>query len=147
MRPVIEPENIYAHRHEEQDVILWYNRAVWHCIVSLISGTDWPTAVKGANKRNRLSFRRVMDRGLCISVILLRATIQLLLKIMLWLGGREMCGRICMSETRLGLHSKLCYISVHLKIAPFFFLSIFLLAQRASIPCSTASQSNHSPSS
>jgi len=23
MRPVINPENIYAHRHEEQDVILW----------------------------------------------------------------------------------------------------------------------------
>ena len=34
MRPVLEPSNIYAHRHEEQDVILWYNRAVWHSIVS-----------------------------------------------------------------------------------------------------------------
>lgn len=34
MRPVLEPENIYAHRHEEQDVILWYNRALWHTIVS-----------------------------------------------------------------------------------------------------------------
>jgi alpha-ketoglutarate-dependent taurine dioxygenase len=33
MRPVLEPSNIYAHRHEEQDVILWYNRALWHSIV------------------------------------------------------------------------------------------------------------------
>ncbi|KAI5238979.1 hypothetical protein E4T43_07027 [Aureobasidium subglaciale] len=32
MRPVLEPENIYAHPHEEQDVILWYNRALWHSI-------------------------------------------------------------------------------------------------------------------
>jgi alpha-ketoglutarate-dependent taurine dioxygenase len=35
MRPVLSPENIYAHRHEEQDVILWYNRAVWHSIVGI----------------------------------------------------------------------------------------------------------------
>lgn len=33
MSPVLSPENIYAHRHEEQDVILWYNRALWHSIV------------------------------------------------------------------------------------------------------------------
>ncbi|KAK5731957.1 hypothetical protein LTR17_010909 [Elasticomyces elasticus] len=32
MRPVLSPENIYAHPHKEQDVILWYNRAVWHSI-------------------------------------------------------------------------------------------------------------------
>ncbi|KAH8683086.1 alpha-ketoglutarate dependent xanthine dioxygenase [Tricladium varicosporioides] len=32
MRPALEPGNIYAHRHEEQDVILWYNRALWHSI-------------------------------------------------------------------------------------------------------------------
>ncbi|KAH7321892.1 hypothetical protein BKA65DRAFT_556224 [Rhexocercosporidium sp. MPI-PUGE-AT-0058] len=32
MRPTLEPSNIYAHRHEEQDVILWYNRALWHSI-------------------------------------------------------------------------------------------------------------------
>ncbi|EMC96147.1 hypothetical protein BAUCODRAFT_464815 [Baudoinia panamericana UAMH 10762] len=32
MRPVLSPENIYAHRHMEQDVILWYNRALWHSI-------------------------------------------------------------------------------------------------------------------
>ncbi|KIW04214.1 uncharacterized protein PV09_04522 [Verruconis gallopava] len=32
MRPVLSPEYIYAHRHEEQDVILWYNRALWHSI-------------------------------------------------------------------------------------------------------------------
>ncbi|KXT00887.1 hypothetical protein AC579_9282 [Pseudocercospora musae] len=32
MRPALSPENIYAHRHEEQDVILWYNRALWHSI-------------------------------------------------------------------------------------------------------------------
>ncbi|OAA61954.1 alpha-ketoglutarate dependent xanthine dioxygenase [Niveomyces insectorum RCEF 264] len=32
MRPVLEPENIYAHNHQEQDVILWYNRALWHSI-------------------------------------------------------------------------------------------------------------------
>jgi alpha-ketoglutarate-dependent taurine dioxygenase len=34
MRPAISPENIYAHRHDEQDVVLWYNRALWHSIVS-----------------------------------------------------------------------------------------------------------------
>jgi len=33
MRPVLQPENIYAHPHQEQDVILWYNRALWHSIV------------------------------------------------------------------------------------------------------------------
>ncbi|KAH7109112.1 TfdA family taurine catabolism dioxygenase TauD [Dendryphion nanum] len=32
MRPVLEPENIYGHPHQEQDVILWYNRALWHSI-------------------------------------------------------------------------------------------------------------------
>jgi xanthine dioxygenase len=37
MRPTLSPENIYAHRHEEQDVILWYNRALWHSIVSDLS--------------------------------------------------------------------------------------------------------------
>lgn len=36
MRPVLQPDNIYAHRHEEQDVILWYNRALWHSIVSTL---------------------------------------------------------------------------------------------------------------
>jgi hypothetical protein len=35
MRPVLKPENVYAHPHQEQDVILWYNRALWHSIVSL----------------------------------------------------------------------------------------------------------------
>jgi alpha-ketoglutarate-dependent taurine dioxygenase len=39
MHPALAPENIYAHRHEEQDVILWYNRALWHSIVST-SNTD-----------------------------------------------------------------------------------------------------------
>lgn len=39
MRPVLNPENIYAHPHQEQDVILWYNRALWHSIVSLL--VDW----------------------------------------------------------------------------------------------------------
>ena len=34
MRPALDPKYIYAHRHEEQDVILWYNRALWHSIVS-----------------------------------------------------------------------------------------------------------------
>lgn len=37
MRPALSPEYIYAHRHEEQDVILWYNRALWHSIVSYYS--------------------------------------------------------------------------------------------------------------
>jgi len=37
MRPTLDPSNIYAHRHEEQDVILWYNRALWHSIVSLVA--------------------------------------------------------------------------------------------------------------
>lgn len=32
MRPALEPSNIYAHAHQEQDVILWYNRALWHSI-------------------------------------------------------------------------------------------------------------------
>ncbi|KUL88839.1 hypothetical protein ZTR_03434 [Talaromyces verruculosus] len=32
MSPVLSPENIYAHPHKEQDVILWYNRALWHSI-------------------------------------------------------------------------------------------------------------------
>ncbi|KIW82413.1 hypothetical protein Z517_05440 [Fonsecaea pedrosoi CBS 271.37] len=32
MRPAISPENIYAHPHQEQDVVLWYNRALWHSI-------------------------------------------------------------------------------------------------------------------
>lgn len=36
MRPVLSPENIYAHRHDEQDVVLWYNRALWHSIVSVM---------------------------------------------------------------------------------------------------------------
>jgi hypothetical protein len=35
MRPAIRPENIYAHHHQEQDVVLWYNRALWHCVVSI----------------------------------------------------------------------------------------------------------------
>lgn len=38
MRPAIRPENIYAHHHHEQDVVLWYNRALWHCVVSAIPG-------------------------------------------------------------------------------------------------------------
>ncbi|KAK1979864.1 TfdA family taurine catabolism dioxygenase TauD [Colletotrichum cereale] len=38
MKPVLKPENIYAHPHQEQDVILWYNRALWHSI------TEFPTA-------------------------------------------------------------------------------------------------------
>jgi alpha-ketoglutarate-dependent taurine dioxygenase len=33
MSPVLSPENIYAHPHQEGDVILWYNRALWHSIV------------------------------------------------------------------------------------------------------------------
>jgi xanthine dioxygenase len=34
MRPAIQPENVYAHHHAEQDVVLWYNRALWHSVVS-----------------------------------------------------------------------------------------------------------------
>ncbi|KAL4928097.1 uncharacterized protein BDV17DRAFT_264823 [Aspergillus undulatus] len=30
--PVLSPENIYAHPHQEQDEILWYNRELWHSI-------------------------------------------------------------------------------------------------------------------
>lgn len=37
MKPALQPENIYAHPHQEQDVILWYNRALWHSIVSALS--------------------------------------------------------------------------------------------------------------
>ncbi|KAL5343443.1 putative dioxygenase [Aspergillus crustosus] len=32
MSPVLSPENIYAHPHQEGDVIIWYNRALWHSI-------------------------------------------------------------------------------------------------------------------
>lgn len=43
MRPALQPENIYAHPHTEQDVILWYNRALWHSIVSAsrMIGMKW----------------------------------------------------------------------------------------------------------
>jgi hypothetical protein len=34
MRHVIRPENIYAHHHKEGEVTLWYNRALWHSVVS-----------------------------------------------------------------------------------------------------------------
>ena len=34
MRPVIRPENVYAHNHRPGDVALWYNRALWHSVVS-----------------------------------------------------------------------------------------------------------------
>lgn len=34
MRHVIRPENIYAHHHSPGDVALWYNRALWHSVVS-----------------------------------------------------------------------------------------------------------------
>ncbi|KAF2026261.1 Clavaminate synthase-like protein [Setomelanomma holmii] len=37
MRPVLQSENIYAHPHQEQDVVLWYNRALWHSILSRIT--------------------------------------------------------------------------------------------------------------
>ncbi|KAM5386434.1 hypothetical protein ACJZ2D_000397 [Fusarium nematophilum] len=32
MRPALQPEIIYDHPHHEQDVVLWYNRALWHSI-------------------------------------------------------------------------------------------------------------------
>ncbi|KAI9733814.1 MAG: hypothetical protein M1818_007081 [Claussenomyces sp. TS43310] len=38
MRPVLEPRYIYAHRHEPGEVLLWYNRALWHSI------TEFPTS-------------------------------------------------------------------------------------------------------
>jgi hypothetical protein len=41
MRLMLSPDNIYAHRHEEQDVILWYARALWHSIVSLPQQYDF----------------------------------------------------------------------------------------------------------
>lgn len=71
MRPVLQPENIYAHPHKEQDVILWYNRALWHSIVSSLE--IW--AIQVADCTCRLSFQSRMDRVLCISAILQRATI------------------------------------------------------------------------
>lgn len=56
IRPVLSPKDIYAHRHEEQDVILWYNRAVWLSITDLpesygprimhqcnVAASDYPT--------------------------------------------------------------------------------------------------------
>ena len=33
MRPAIEPENIFVHDYKENDVVLWYNRALWHSIM------------------------------------------------------------------------------------------------------------------
>jgi hypothetical protein len=67
MRPVLEPNNIYAHRHEEQDVILWYNRALWHSIVSLPIHL---LQYLSPNNSSRLNFQSHMGRGLCINVML-----------------------------------------------------------------------------
>jgi hypothetical protein len=66
MRPVLEPSNIYAHRHEEQDVILWYNRALWHSIVSC----SLVQLFKGSNSDPRPSFPSPMAPELCINAIL-----------------------------------------------------------------------------
>jgi hypothetical protein len=66
MRPVLSPEYIYAHPHQEQDVILWYNRAVWHSIVSLPrypGSHHWLT-------RERPSSPKAMAQESCINAML-----------------------------------------------------------------------------
>lgn len=60
MRPVLSPENIYAHRHEEQDVILWYNRALWH---SIVSGQQVAIGKSRELTGRRRSFPHPMGRG------------------------------------------------------------------------------------
>jgi alpha-ketoglutarate-dependent taurine dioxygenase len=52
MSPVLSPENIYAHPHQEQDVILWYNRALWHSIVRF----DTPDLIKTHSKYVQTEF-------------------------------------------------------------------------------------------
>lgn len=77
MRPAIRPENIYAHHHEEQDVVLWYNRALWHCVVSCHSTKNYELRLI----LSRLSFQIAMGRGLCINAMLRVAMIQCSLEV------------------------------------------------------------------
>jgi hypothetical protein len=65
MGPVLSPENIYAHPHQEQDVILWYNRALWHSIVSVFF-LSYPE--KQILTDHRPSSPSLTDQGSCISV-------------------------------------------------------------------------------
>lgn len=68
MRPALEPENIYAHRHEEQDVILWYNRALWHSIVSVPKIDE--RAIADRQLVSRRSSQNHTALELCINVTL-----------------------------------------------------------------------------
>lgn len=70
MSPVLSPENIYAHPHQEQDVILWYNRALWHSIVSPTEFNYIIIPMLTSWLVTRLSFRSLMALELCTSVIL-----------------------------------------------------------------------------
>jgi len=72
MRPVLSPEHIYAHPHEEQDVILWYNRAVWHSIVSHVC--TFVCNIRLTHERP--SSPRATGPGSCISVTLQLRTIH-----------------------------------------------------------------------
>lgn len=69
MRPAIRPENIYAHHHDEQDVILWYNRALWHCVVCI--PTFFPPRSQIAKPGpDRPNFQTAMGPESCINVML-----------------------------------------------------------------------------
>lgn len=78
MRPVLSPENIYAHPHKEQDVILWYNRALWHSIVrylsSPVSYSLYQEVLISVFRRN---FPSRMALASCISATLLLLIIRL----------------------------------------------------------------------
>lgn len=78
MSPVLSPENIYAHPHKEQDVILWYNRALWHSIVcylpSLVSYSLYQEVLISVFRRNSPSRMALVS---CISATLLLLTIRL----------------------------------------------------------------------
>lgn len=61
MKPVLQPENIYGHPHQEQDVILWYNRALWHSIVR--PSNIAIERLKETDKLPRLNFQSHMALG------------------------------------------------------------------------------------
>lgn len=92
MRPVLEPSNIYAHAHEEQDVILWYNRALWHSIVILppfsplpspfpppFPPPSPPSLTNTSNPNSRQNSQHPTDRALCINATSQLRIIRLLL--------------------------------------------------------------------
>lgn len=75
MSPVLSPENIYAHNHQEQDVILWYNRALWHSIVSAIAPSHRIPGVTTNEGFFRQSFQSATVLALCTNATSLLLTI------------------------------------------------------------------------